>query len=192
MRRFIKEAASLLKAPGSKALEKAIAPAWLDVGAWVPKGAICSTMAWGCHREGAFTRQIARELTSRLSSPSHNHSLDNLSCVAQHLCLCARREEFMDLATITAGMKERVEAKPAFGNTVKFDFGGDGRIHIDGKNGNTVTNDDGQADCTLKIAFSDFVDMVEGRLNGMNAFMSGKLKVEGDMSIAMKLQTIIG
>jgi putative sterol carrier protein len=90
----------------------------------------------------------------------------------------------MDLATITAGMKERVEAKPAFGNTVK--------IHIDGKNGNAVTNDDGPADCTLKIALSDFVDMVEGRLNGMNAFMGGKLKVDGDMSIAMKLQSIIG
>ena len=97
----------------------------------------------------------------------------------------------MDLATITAGMKERVEAKPAFGDTVKFDFGDDGKIHIDGKNGNTVTNDDGAADCTLKVTLSDFVDMVEGRLNGMNAFMSGKLKVEGDMSIAMKLQTII-
>ncbi|WP_085338412.1 SCP2 sterol-binding domain-containing protein [Aquidulcibacter paucihalophilus] len=98
----------------------------------------------------------------------------------------------MDLATITAGMKERVEAKPAFGNTVKFDFGDAGKIHIDGKNGNAVTNDDGPADCTLKIALSDFVDMVEGRLNGMNAFMSGKLKVDGDMSIAMKLQSIIG
>jgi putative sterol carrier protein len=34
--------------------------------------------------------------------------------------------------------------------------------------------------------------MVEGRLNGMNAFMGGKLKVDGDMSIAMKLQSIIG
>ncbi len=98
----------------------------------------------------------------------------------------------MDLATITAGMKERVEAKPAFGNTVKFDFGDAGKIHIDGKNGNAVTNDDGPADCTLKIAMSDFVDLVEGRLNGMNAFMGGKLKVDGDMSIAMKLQSIIG
>ncbi|GIU66663.1 SCP2 sterol-binding domain-containing protein [Candidatus Phycosocius spiralis] len=98
----------------------------------------------------------------------------------------------MDLATITAGMKERVEAKPAFGNTVKFDFGDAGTIHIDGKNNNHVTNTDGPADCTLKIALSDFVDMVEGRLNGMNAFMSGKLKVDGDMSIAMKLQSIIG
>ena len=97
----------------------------------------------------------------------------------------------MDLATITAGMKERVEAKPAFGNTVKFDFGDAGKIHIDGKNGNTITNDDSPADCTLKVALSDFVDMVEGRLNGMNAFMSGKLKVDGDMSIAMKLQSII-
>jgi putative sterol carrier protein len=99
--------------------------------------------------------------------------------------------ETMDLATITAGMKERAEAKPPLGKTVKFDFGSDGKIHIDGNNGNAVTNEDGPADCTLKLTMSDFADMVEGRLNAMNAFMGGKLKVEGDMSVAMKLQTIL-
>jgi putative sterol carrier protein len=182
----------LLKALGSKALENAIARAWLDEGAWAPKGANGSTIVRRCHGEGAFATHFALELTLRMPSPSPHHSLNIKTCLAHHLSLSALREEIMDLATITAGMKERVEAKPAFGNTVKFDFGDDGRIHIDGKNGNTVTNDDGPADCTLKVAFTDFVDMVEGRLNGMNAFMSGKLKVEGDMSIAMKLQTIIG
>ena len=97
----------------------------------------------------------------------------------------------MELAEITAGMKERAEAKPPLGNTVKFDFGDDGKIFIDGKNGNAVSNDDAAADCTLKLAKSDFIDMVDGKLNAMNAFMGGKLKVEGDMSVAMKLQTIL-
>jgi putative sterol carrier protein len=136
----------------------------------------------GCHEVGVFARDNAANCPCVTASPQASDALETKDRVAQ---------EIMDIATLTAGMKERVEAKPAFGNSVKFDFGDDGKIHIDGKNGNTVTNDDGAADCTLKVSLSDFVDMVEGRLNGMNAFMSGKLKVEGDMSIAMKLQSII-
>lgn len=97
----------------------------------------------------------------------------------------------MDLETITAGMKERAESKPPLGKTVKFDFGPDGVIFVDGNNGNAVSNDTGAADCTLQVAKGDFIDMVEGRLNAMNAFMGGKLKVLGDMSVAMKLQSIL-
>jgi putative sterol carrier protein len=39
---------------------------------------------------------------------------------------------------------------------------------------------------------SDFVDMINGKLNGQMAFMTGKLKVAGDMGLAMKLQTLLG
>ena len=56
----------------------------------------------------------------------------------------------------------------------------------------TSEGDAGGAQCTITMAASDFVDMVEGRLNGQMAFMSGKLKVQGDMSLAMKLQQVIG
>jgi putative sterol carrier protein len=145
----------------------------------------------GCHEVGVFARDNAANCPCVTASPQASDALETKDRVAQDPLSATLREEIMDIATLTAGMKERVEAKPAFGNSVKFDFGDDGKIHIDGKNGNTVTNDDGAADCTLKVSLSDFVDMVEGRLNGMNAFMSGKLKVEGDMSIAMKLQSII-
>lgn len=43
---------------------------------------------------------------------------------------------------------------------------------------------------TITMAASDFVDMIEGRLDGMTAFMSGKLQVGGDMSLAMKMQQL--
>jgi putative sterol carrier protein len=39
--------------------------------------------------------------------------------------------------------------------------------------------------------FSDFSDMIAGKLDGMTAFMTGKLKIEGDMGVAMKLQSIL-
>jgi len=44
---------------------------------------------------------------------------------------------------------------------------------------------------TISMASADFKDMVDGKLNGTMAFMSGKLKIKGDMSLAMKLESII-
>jgi len=43
---------------------------------------------------------------------------------------------------------------------------------------------------TMTIAASDYVDMIMGKLNGQMAFMSGKLKIAGDMGLAMKMQTL--
>ena len=76
------------------------------------------------------------------------------------------------------------------GKTVKLDFGDDGTIMLDGV-GNTVTEDDGAADTTIKIAWADWQAMADGQLDGMTAFMTGKLKVEGDMSNAMQLQGVL-
>ena len=76
------------------------------------------------------------------------------------------------------------------GKTVKLDFGDDGTIMLDGV-GNTVTEDDGAADTTIKVAWDDWQAMTAGTLDGMTAFMTGKLKVEGDMSNAMQLQSVL-
>jgi putative sterol carrier protein len=43
---------------------------------------------------------------------------------------------------------------------------------------------------TMTIAAQDYVDMSTGKLNGQMAFMSGKLKIAGDMGLAMKMQTL--
>jgi putative sterol carrier protein len=43
---------------------------------------------------------------------------------------------------------------------------------------------------TIKMASSDYVDMVNGKLNGAMAFMKGKLKVAGNVMLAQKMQTI--
>lgn len=44
---------------------------------------------------------------------------------------------------------------------------------------------------TLSMSAQDFVDMSNGTLNPMAAFMQGKLKISGDMSLAMRLQSIL-
>jgi putative sterol carrier protein len=43
---------------------------------------------------------------------------------------------------------------------------------------------------TITMAGNDFVDMTTGKLNPQMAFMSGKLKIAGDMGLAMKLQQV--
>ena len=42
------------------------------------------------------------------------------------------------------------------------------------------------------MAAEDFLKLAEGKLNPTSAFMSGKLKIKGDMSLALKLQSLIG
>ena len=76
------------------------------------------------------------------------------------------------------------------GKTVKLDFGDKGTIMLDGV-GNMVTEDDGAADTTIKVSWDDWQAMTDGQLDGMTAFMTGKLKVEGDMSNAMQLQGVL-
>ena len=43
---------------------------------------------------------------------------------------------------------------------------------------------------TLTIDDANFLDLVAGKLNGQTAFLTGKLKIQGDMTLAMKLQSI--
>jgi putative sterol carrier protein len=45
--------------------------------------------------------------------------------------------------------------------------------------------------CTLEMDSNDFKDMLEGKLNGTAAFMSGKLRVNGDLGLAMRLESIL-
>jgi putative sterol carrier protein len=97
----------------------------------------------------------------------------------------------MTLQEITAKMQEGASKKTAFGNTVKFSTD-QGVVYIDGmQSPPSVSNDDKAADCTIKMDFGDFADLIGGKLDGMTAFMTGKLKIEGDMGVAMKLQTIL-
>jgi putative sterol carrier protein len=77
------------------------------------------------------------------------------------------------------------------GKRVKIDFGGsEGTVLLDGA-ANQVSEEDGAADTTIKVSWDDWQSMSDGKLDGMTAFMQGKLRVEGDMSNAMQLQGVL-
>ena len=76
------------------------------------------------------------------------------------------------------------------GKRVKLDFGSEGAIMLDGA-ASQVSEDNGDADTTIKVSWEDWQAMAAGQLDGMTAFMTGKLKVEGDMGNAMQLQGVL-
>jgi len=98
----------------------------------------------------------------------------------------------MSLETVTTAVKDKVATSDkSLESTVKFAFD-EGVIYIDGKaQPMTVSNDDVDADCTIRMSLDDFRDMVDGELDPTMAYMTGKLKIEGDMGVAMKLSSVL-
>jgi putative sterol carrier protein len=80
--------------------------------------------------------------------------------------------------------------------TVLFELSGEGggQWHVKVADG-VCTTGEGAVDAptaTIRMEAADYVDMVAGRLNAMEAFMQQKIRVEGDLSTVMKFQTLFG
>lgn len=73
-----------------------------------------------------------------------------------------------------------------FDGSAKFVIEGEGAVLVDGAGVRAATEDD-SADVTMTASTDTFQDILSGDLNPASAFMSGKLKLEGDMGTAMKL-----
>ena len=93
----------------------------------------------------------------------------------------------MSVAELAESMKDRV-AEGSFDSVVKFDCGDDGVLVIDNQ---SISTEDQDADCTISVSLEDLQSIVAGELDPTGAFMQGKLKVDGDMSVAMKLGQVL-
>lgn len=91
------------------------------------------------------------------------------------------------LNSAVATLKEKL-GDSSFDGSVKFEIEDEGSVRIEG---DEVSIDDGEADCTIKADAETFKSMVSGDLNPTAAFMSGKLSVDGDMSKAMALSSVL-
>ena len=76
-----------------------------------------------------------------------------------------------------------------FDGTAKFSIEGEGAFMID-ENG--VRAGDEDADVTLSADADTLKAIFEGDMNPTSAFMGGKLSVDGDMGMAMKLASMLG
>jgi len=88
-------------------------------------------------------------------------------------------------------VKERAEGKDlsVLGGSVKF-IAGDNIVFIDGVSGE-ISSVDSEATCTVTTDTETMQAIMSGSSSPQAAFMTGKLKVSGDMSIALKVQSII-
>ena len=99
----------------------------------------------------------------------------------------------MDLEEETNKIRDKVGEDCGIGGKIKFDLGEVGVIFVDASVvPNLVSNDNDEADCTLVLSSDDFMQIQGGDLDPTTAFMMGKLKIEGNMGLAMKIQSMRG
>jgi putative sterol carrier protein len=91
------------------------------------------------------------------------------------------------VSAAVSALSQRVEGKD-IDFTAKFVIEDEGAVLIapDG-----VSADDGEADVTLKADAETFEGILRGDVNPTSAFMTGRLSVDGDMSLAMRLGAIL-
>ena len=91
------------------------------------------------------------------------------------------------IAAAVAALNEKMTG--GFDGTAKFVIEDEGAIIVDG-DGARASDDD--ADVTLIADEDTFRAILDGSLNPTAAYMTGKLKVDGDMGAAMRLGSVLG
>ena len=90
-------------------------------------------------------------------------------------------------------LESRIDASKTAGmnNSYLFDIDGAGKWKVDVQDGSVkVTEDEEDADVTITTSDETFEKITSGEQNATSAYMTGKLKVKGDMGAAMKLQKL--
>ncbi len=92
-------------------------------------------------------------------------------------------------------LQSKADVVSKINSTYKFVITGDegGTWVVDlTQPGGVVQSGEGDAKCTVTVSSKDFIQLINGKLNPQMAFMMGKLKVAGDMGLALKLGALLG
>ena len=92
-----------------------------------------------------------------------------------------------------ASLPERTDASKIAGmqNTFVFDVQDVGQWTVSVEDGTvSVAEGVGEADCTISASEETLVKIARGEANPTTAYMTGKLKIQGDMGAALKLQKL--
>ena len=92
---------------------------------------------------------------------------------------------------VFAQLQQKANEAEAIGGTLKFVID-DLTVFVDGTgNGYKVSQSDEEADCTIITSAATLLELQIGDLNPMMAVMGGKVKIAGDMGLAMKVQSLM-
>ena len=101
--------------------------------------------------------------------------------------MAASVREFFD------GLESSVDETKTAGmnNSYLFDIEGAGQWVVKVEDGKvSVSEGPGEADTTIQATEENFLAISRGELNPTTAYMTGKLKIKGDMGAALKLQKL--
>ena len=94
----------------------------------------------------------------------------------------------MTIESVESRITELMAGNSPLNATIKFEFKEGGVLVVESTEDNSaIVYEDGPADCTVKVKSADLLKMMDGKMDPMLAFTMGKLKVKGDMGVAMKL-----
>ena len=97
----------------------------------------------------------------------------------------------MDATALLAQLNEQAQSTDPIGATIKFEID-EHVVFIDGTGDqNVISQDNKDADCTITTSIDTLMKLKSGDLNPMMAVMGGKVKIKGDMGLAMKLQSLL-
>ena len=98
------------------------------------------------------------------------------------------REFFEQLAARTAGGSERTRGLTA---TYRFDVDGAGswRVEVDDR-AVSVSESDADADCVIAVSEDTLLGIVSGRQSATGALLMGRIRLEGDAALAMRLRDL--
>ena len=98
----------------------------------------------------------------------------------------------MDATALLAQLNDQAQKTDPIGATIKFEVD-EHVVFIDGTgDSNVVSQANDDADCTITTSLDTLMKLQSGDLNPMMAVMGGKIKIKGDMGLAMKLQSLLG
>ena len=98
----------------------------------------------------------------------------------------------MSLEQTTEQIRRQLPQLASLGYKVKFAIDGQGVVLIDAtRMPPTLSNEDGEADCTIRLSGDRLQQLIDGRMSPTLAYTLGQIKVEGSLGVAMKLASLL-
>jgi putative sterol carrier protein len=98
----------------------------------------------------------------------------------------------MTLDHLTDRIRAQLPQLAQLGYNVKFALDDGGVILIDARTPPaSVSNSDGEADCTIRLSEDRLAQLIDGRLSPTLAYTLGQIKVEGSLGVALKLASLL-